>query len=126
VLPLIGGGRTRFQPVYVGNVADAVVAALEDPASRGRTYELGGPQVYSFRELMEIMLETIERRRLLMSLPFSLARGLALFCEVLPSPPLTRDQVELMRADNIVTGDNGLDVFGIRPQSLKVILPTYL
>jgi NADH dehydrogenase len=75
---------------------------------------------------MEIMLETIERRRLLMSLPFSLARGLALFCEVLPSPPLTRDQVELMRADNIVTGDNGLDVFGIRPQSLEVILPTYL
>lgn len=127
VLPLIGGGKTRFQPVYVGDVADAVVAALEAPGSRGRTYELGGPHVLSFRELMELMLRIIRRRRLLLPLPFGLARVMALPAELLPTPPLTRDQVELLKRDNVVAADaEGLAAFGIRPHSLEVILPTYL
>jgi len=78
-LPLIGGGRTRFQPVYVGNVADAMVAVLADPASAGITYELGGPRIYTFRELMEILLREIGRRRLLLPLPFWMARLQAVF-----------------------------------------------
>ena len=126
-LPLIGGGHTRFQPVYVGNVADAVVAALESPTGAGRTYELGGPQIHSFRELMEMLLTVIRRRRLLLPLPFPLARALGLLCEVLPSPPLTRGQVDLLKSDNVVSGAfDGLAELGIRPQSLEVILPTYL
>ncbi|MEX0760134.1 MAG: complex I NDUFA9 subunit family protein, partial [Tistlia sp.] len=107
--------------------ADAVVAALESPASRGRTYEVGGPQVYSFRELMELMLGVVRRRRLLLSLPFGLARLLALPLGLLPAPPLTRDQVELLKRDNLVSeGAEGLEAFGIRPHSVEVILPTYL
>lgn len=126
-LPLIGGGRTRFQPVYVGDVADAVIAALESPASRSRTYELGGPQVHSFKELMKLMLRIVRRKRLLVPLPFGLARLLALPAELLPVPPLTRDQVELLKRDNVVSeGAEGLEAFGIRPHSLEVILPTYL
>lgn len=127
VLPLIGGGRTRFQPVYVCDVADAVVAALENPHSRGRTYELGGPQVHSFRELMELMLRIVRRRRLLLPLPFGLAKLLALPAELLPVPPLTRDQVELLKQDNVVAPDaEGLAALGVAPHSLEVILPTYL
>ncbi len=126
-LPLIGGGRTRFQPVYVGDVADAVVAALESPASAGRTYELGGPQVLTFRQLMELMLRIVRRRRLLVPLPFGVAGALALPAELLPVPPLTRDQVALLRHDNVVSeGAEGLEAFGIHPHSLEVILPTYL
>ena len=89
-LPLIGGGHTRFQPVYVGDVADAIVAALGDPAARGQTYELGGPAVYSFRELMDLLLAETGRRCLLVPVPFWLAEIQAGFLEWLPTPPLTR------------------------------------
>jgi uncharacterized protein YbjT (DUF2867 family) len=126
-LPLIGGGATRFQPVYVGDVADAVVAALERPDAQGRTYELGGPQVYSFRELMELLLTEIGRRRLLVPLPYGLASVQALFLELLPKPPLTRDQVKLLRKDTVVTpGAPGLAELGITPTALELVLPTYL
>jgi uncharacterized protein YbjT (DUF2867 family) len=126
-LPLIGGGATRFQPVYVGDVADAVVAALERPDAQGRTYELGGPQVYSFRELMELLLTEIGRQRLLVPLPYGLASVQALFLELLPKPPLTRDQVKLLRKDTVVTpGAPGLAELGITPTALELVLPTYL
>jgi uncharacterized protein YbjT (DUF2867 family) len=126
-LPLIGGGHTRFQPVYVGDVADAVLAALEHKGAAGRVFELGGPRVYSFRELMEILLREIRRRRALINLPFALAKFEAFFLEWLPRPPLTRDQVRLLERDNVVTpGLPGLVDLGIVPTALELILPTYL
>lgn len=127
VLPLIGGGGTRFQPVYVGDVADAVVKCVEDPACRGETYELGGPAVYTFKELMELMLHEIRRRRLLVPLPFALARMQAALLELLPVPPLTRDQVALLRRDNVVSeGARTLADLGITPSAAELIIPTYL
>jgi NADH dehydrogenase len=126
-LPLIGGGKTRFQPVYVGDVADAVVACLDDPATAGRTYELGGPKVYAFRELIEQLLGEIRRKRRLIELPFGLASTLARLMAVLPNPPLTPDQVELLRSDNIVSpGALGLANLGIAPTAVEAVLPTYL
>jgi len=126
-LPLIGGGRTRFQPVYVGDVAEAARRILDDPATAGRTYELGGPHVYTFRELMELLLEEIGRRRLLVPIPWAIAELQAAVLEKLPSPPLTRDQVMMLRRDNIVSESaQTLADLGIAPTSLEVILPTYL
>jgi uncharacterized protein YbjT (DUF2867 family) len=127
VLPLIGGGHTRFQPVYVGDVAEAVVRSLFDPGSPGRTYELGGPRVYSFRALMELLLAELGRRRHLMSLPWGLASFEARFLELLPNPPLTRDQVELLKRDSVVAeGAPGLAELGIEPNAVEAILPTYM
>ena len=127
VLPLIGGGHTKFQPVYVGDVAEAIAACLIDPATQGKTYELGGPQVYSFKELMELLLTQIRRRRLLVPLPFGLANLQAMFLEKLPVPPLTRDQVKLLRRDNVVAGGAlTLADLGIAPTSAETVLPTYL
>ncbi|HLT02831.1 MAG TPA: complex I NDUFA9 subunit family protein [Geminicoccaceae bacterium] len=126
-LPLIGGGKTRFQPVYVGDVAQAVVAALERDDCQGQTYELGGPKAYTFEELMRYMLQVVERRRLLVNVPFGLANLLARFLELLPEPPLTRDQVELLKYDNVVTpGTPGFDALGITPTPIELIVPDYL
>jgi NADH dehydrogenase len=127
VLPLIGGGRTRFQPVYVGDVADAVVAALGRPEAAGRTFELGGPAVYSFRDLMSYLLRVTGRRRLLMNLPFGLAGLQAKLLQHLPEPPLTPDQVELLKHDNVVSaGAAGLAELGIQPTPLEIVVPQYL
>jgi NADH dehydrogenase len=126
-LPLVGGGRTRFQPVYVGDVATAVMTALDEPACRGKVYELGGPKVYSFRELLEIMLKVIGRRRALVNLPFGIASLQAAFMELLPVPPLTRDQVALLRHDNVVApGALTFKDLGIEPTALEAIIPSYL
>jgi NADH dehydrogenase len=126
-LPLIGGGLTRFQPVYVGDVADAIVAALRLPGAAGLDYELGGPAVYSFRELMEMLLSVIGSKRLLVPLPWALASVQAAVLERVPGKPLTRDQVELLKQDNVVSGlKPGLAELGIRPTAVEVILPTYL
>ena len=125
VLPL-AGASTRFAPVYVGDVADAVAAALADPATAGRTYELGGPTVYSFADLMRLMLEQTGRHRLLVPVPFGLARLKAWFLEKLPVPPLTRDQVLMLERDNVVGGAPGLAELGIRPTAAETVLPTYL
>ena len=126
-LPLIGGGRTRFQPVYVGDVAAAIVGAIDLPAAAGRTYELGGPRIYSFRELLELLLQTIRRDRLLLSVPWGVARLQATLLELLPVPPLTRDQVTLLQSDNVVSpGASGLADLGITPTAAEIILPTYL
>ena len=130
-LPLIGGGGTRFQPVFVGDVAAAVAASLEGRACAGVTYELGGPAVKTFRELMEIMLREIGRRRLLVPLPFALARLQAFFLEFLPKPLLTRDQVSLLERDNVVSAaaereGRTFKGLGITPTALETVLPTYL
>ncbi len=126
-LPLIGGGRTRFQPVYVGDVAEAVIAGLERPEAPGRTYELGGPQTYTFRELMQYLLEVLGRRRLLVSVPFGIAALQARLAELLPDPLLTRDQVEMLKRDNVVAPDMpGLPDLGIDATPLEVVVPGYL
>jgi len=130
VLPLIGGGETRFQPVYVRDVASAVAqAAVGVPEP---LYELGGPRAYSFRQLLEYILEQTERKCLLLPLPFEIARFEAFFLEMgasllLRAPMLTRDQVELLRTDNVVRpGMPGLEQLGIEPTAIEAIVPTYL
>jgi uncharacterized protein YbjT (DUF2867 family) len=126
-LPLIGGGETRFQPVYVGDVADAVIAALDDPAAAGRTYELGGPKIYTFRALLELMLGEIKRKRWLIDLPFGVAALQARLFSILPNPPLTLDQVEMLKRDNVVSsGALTLATLGIEPTAVEAILPSYL
>jgi len=126
-LPLIGGGMTRFQPVYVGDVADAAVAALDRHEAPGRIYQLGGPRIYTFKELMELMLREIRRRRALINIPFALARFEAFFLERLPGAILTRDQVKLLERDNVVApGSPGLGDLGITPTAVELVLPTYL
>ena len=127
VLPLIGGGETRFQPVYVGDVADAAVKCLEDPATAGHTYELGGPKVYNFRELLELLLGEIRRKRRLVDVPFGLAALQARLMSILPNPPLTPDQVELLKSDNIVSSAAmTLASLDIVPTPVEIILPSYL
>lgn len=127
VVPLIGGGETRFQPVYVGDVASAAIRVLDDPAAAGRTYELGGPKVYTFRQLMEVMLHEIKRNRRFIDLPFGIASLQARLLSLLPKPPLTPDQVEMLRHDNVVAaGALDLRMLGIEPTAVEAILPTYL
>lgn len=127
VLPLIGGGGTRMQPVYAGDVADALMAALRDPNTRGRTYELGGPRVYTFRELMELTTSITRRRKRMVNIPWNVAGMLGRILQVLPNPPLTADQVELLKRDNVAApGAPGLAELGVTPTAAEVILPTYL
>lgn len=126
-LPLIGGGLTRFQPVFVNDVADAVEAALEQETARGRTFELCGPKVYSFKELMEMMLLEIRGKKTLVSLPFGLASLKATFLEWLPNPPLTRDQVKLLQRDNVLApGALTLLDLGVTPTAVELVLPMYM
>jgi NADH dehydrogenase len=130
-LPLIGGGRTRFQPVFAGDVAQAVVAGIEGRAQGGQIYELGGPNVCSFRELMEFVLATIERKRLLVPIPFAVARMQASLLQWMPKPPLTPDQVELLRVDNVVSEHakregRTLEKLGIYPVAMASVVPSYL
>jgi NADH dehydrogenase len=132
VLPLIGGGLTRLQPVYVGDVATAVADAVDGKTRAGAIYELGGPEVLSLREIIEIILATIERRRLLVSLPFGLARLQALLLQFAPGPlKLTPDQVALLKTDNVVSdaakaAGLTLEGLGISADSLEAIAPQYL
>lgn len=126
-LPLIGGGTTKFQPVYVDDVADAVMASLAMPAAKGETYELGGPSVYTFRQLMEMILRETNRKAWLVDLPFWAASLKATFLQILPNPPLTRDQVELLKSDNVVSVDaKTLADLGIEATSVEIMVPTYL
>ncbi|MBV8917021.1 complex I NDUFA9 subunit family protein [Bradyrhizobium sp.] len=131
-LPLIGGGLTRLQPVYVGDVATAVADAADGKAQPGGIYELGGPEVLTMREIMETILAIIERKRMLLSLPFSLAKLQAAFLQFGPGAlKLTPDQVELLRVDNIVSdaakaAGLTLQGLGITPDSLEAIAPQYL
>jgi len=126
-LPLIGGGETRLQPVYVGDVAGAVVAALDRSDAPGRIYELGGPEVLTFKQALELTLRETRRRRALVNLPVGIAAVLAAVLEWLPKPPLTRDQVKLLQRDTVAApGAPGLAELGIAPTALELVLPTYL
>ena len=130
-LPLIGGGNTRFQPVFVGDVADAILRSLEDHGTQGRTFELGGPRVYTFKEVLQYILQVVGRKRLLLPLPFGLAKFQAFFLGLLPNPMLTMDQVELLKSDNVVglTGDETIGTLsdlGIAPKTVDAIVPSYL
>jgi NADH dehydrogenase len=130
-LPLVGGGATRFQPVFAGDVAAAIADAAEGRATPGTIYELGGPDVLTFKELMQFTLKTIERRRLLVPIPFSLAKLQAAVLQFLPDAPLTPDQVELLRTDNVVSEAakrerRTIEAFGITPDSIAAIVPSYL
>ena len=126
IMPLIAG-ETRFQPVYVGDVADAVMTALLKPGLGGDLYELGGPRVLSFRDLTRYVLQETHRKRPLMSVPMSLARLQARFLELLPGKPLTRDQLLLLARDNVVSaGTPDLATLGIVPTPMELIAPTYL
>jgi uncharacterized protein YbjT (DUF2867 family) len=133
VLPLIGGGHTKFQPVHVCDVAEAVARCLADPVTAGKIYELGGPATYSFRELLEYVLAQTGRKRLLVPAPFCAMAVEAFFFELgaknplFPKPLLTRDQVNMLKRDNVVA--DGAATFadlGIAPTALEVIAPSYL
>ena len=125
VVPLIGGGRTRVQPVYVEDVAEAIARVLA--GSPGLTYELAGPGVYSLRELVEFVLRLIGKRRLLVPVPFVVAEVQARLFELLPSPPLTTGQVDLLRRDSLASGElPGLSELGIRGKAVEEIVPSYV
>ena len=130
-LPLVGGGHTKFQPVFVGDVAEAIARAVDGEARAGAVYELGGPEVRTFKQLMEFVLETTERRRFLIPLPFGLARFQARFLQLMPTPLLTTDQVEQLKTDNIVSAAAQADgrtlrALGIEPVAIATIVPSYL
>ncbi len=127
VLPLFGSGATRLQPVYVGDVAEAVVRAIENPAHHGGLFELGGPEVIPYRDLLRLTCRRLGLRRLLLPVPFLLWDLAAVAASFLPSPPLTRDQVALMRADNVVqAAAAGFADLGIAPRRPEDVLPRYL
>ncbi len=130
-LPLVGGGETRFQPVFVGDVAQAVMAVVDGKVKPGTILELGGPSVKSFREVLDFVLEVTGRKRLLLPLSFGLARLKAKVLQLLPNPLLTEDQVELLKSDNVVSEaakaeGRTLEALGIHPQSLEAVAPTWL
>jgi uncharacterized protein YbjT (DUF2867 family) len=130
-LPLVGGGHTRFQPVFAGDVASAVVAAIEGRGQDGRIYELGGPEVKSFKELMEFVLAVTARKRLLLPIPFALARFQASILQLMPKPLITPDQVELLRSDNVVSAEaraegRTIEALGVDPVAMATIVPSYL
>jgi uncharacterized protein YbjT (DUF2867 family) len=132
VLPLIGGGATRFQPVFVGDVAKAIADAVDGKLRAGTVYELGGPDVRTFKELMQFILATIERKRLLVPMPFFVAKFQAMFLQFAPSPlTLTAGQVEMLRSDNVVSDAAIADKrtfagLGIEPEPIEAIVPSYL
>jgi uncharacterized protein YbjT (DUF2867 family) len=130
-LPLIGGGDTRFQPVFVGDVANAIAKAVGGQTRPGTIYELGGPDVRTFKELMEFVLSTIGRQRLLVPIPFAIAELQASVLQFLPRPPLTPEQVELLKRDNVVPREaeqegRTLPALDIDPASFEAVVPTYL
>ena len=130
-LPLIGGGHTRFAPVFVGDVAEATARIIDDGVATGKTYELGGPEVFSFRQLMEFTLQTISRKRMLVPMPWPVANLVAATTGWLPGAPITSDQVTMLRQDNVVSeaasrDRRTLQGLGIAPRGIQSIVPDYL
>ena len=132
-IPLIGGGRTKLQPVYVVDVAEVIARSVDGTIERGRTYELGGPEVLSFRQCMEEMLKVINRRRAFISLPWGLASLIGSIASAIPivAPPLTADQVTLLKVDNVVSESavregRTFEALAIHPATLGAVLPSYL
>ena len=130
-LPLIGGGKTKFQPVYVGDVAEAMALAVDGKLAEGKIYELGGPEIVSFRECLERMLREIGRERMMINLPFFAARAVGALVGWLPGAPITTDQVEMLKSDNVVSDlaisqKRTLQGIGIEPTPMAAVLPSYL
>ncbi len=130
-LPLIGGGETRFAPVFVGDVAEAIARLIDRGDAEGKTYELGGPQELSFKQLMRFTLDTIGRKRLLVPVPWGIAKIQGMILGLLPGPLLTTDQVELLKTDNVVSeaaerDRRTLEGLGITPSGIEAIVPNYL
>lgn len=127
MLDVFGTGGPKFQPVYVGDVASTIIKALDDPNLAGKTLELGGPHVYTLRQLMEHVSHETRRNRPVLPAPMWVARLNAAFLQFLPNPPLTPDQVTLLQSDNVVSGRYpGLQDIGIHPETLEAITPSYL
>ncbi|MBX3570279.1 MAG: complex I NDUFA9 subunit family protein [Rhizobiaceae bacterium] len=131
VLPLIGGGTTRFQPVFVGDLAEAIARSVDGKVEGGRIYELGGPQVLTFRECLEEMLKIIDRKRLLVPVPWGIAALLGAILGMLPNPLLTSDQVTLLKSDNVVSGEAEKELrtlagIGVAGRTIASVLPSYL
>jgi NADH dehydrogenase len=125
-MPVVAG-ETRFQPVYVGDVADAAMAALADPAASGKVFELGGPRVMSMRQVLRYILDVTGRQRPMIALPGGFVRLQARLGELLPTPPLTRDQLILLGKDNVVSPNAlGFQALGIEPKAVEAIVPSYL
>lgn len=126
-IDLFGSGGPTFQPVYVGDVAEALVKAVTDPKLAGKTFELGGPRRYTFKEVLELVLRETGRTNLLVPLPFAVAKVQAFFLQFMPKPALTPDQVKLLAVNNVVRGGKpGLTELGIAPTAAEAVLPTYL
>jgi uncharacterized protein YbjT (DUF2867 family) len=127
ILPLIGSGGTRLQPVFVDDVAEAIGNILADPGTVGRTYELAGPRAYTLRELVRITLDLMGKRRLLIPVPFAVAEIQARLFELLPHPPLTTGQIDLLKADNVASRTlPGLQELKIQPKTVEEVVPTYI
>ena len=127
VFPLIGGGLTYFQPIYVGDIAKAIMAVLEKEEINNNIFELGGPQIFTFKELMKILLKEINKKRFLVPIPFLFAKFQAKILQLLPKPLLTTDQVEMLKYDNIVTNKYPtLKDLKINPKTIESILPNYI
>jgi NADH dehydrogenase len=127
VIPLFGAGTVRLQPVYVADVAEAAARALKDPDTKGKVFELGGPQSYSYRSLVGFVLKQTGRRRIMLPVPFALWDALALLGSVLPQPPITQAQVALMKKDNLADAKYGtFQDLGVKPRSIEEIVPAYL
>ncbi|WP_420338973.1 complex I NDUFA9 subunit family protein [Roseibium sp.] len=131
VLPLVGGGETKFQPVYVCDIAEAVARAVDGTLQPGSVYELGGPEIKSFRDCLEDMLEVTQRSRVLLPIPFPVSEVMGKVMQYLPGSPLTADQVELLKKDNLVSEaaiseGRTLSGIGVEPTTLAAILPSYL
>ncbi len=126
-LPLIGGGKTRFQPVYVNDIAKAVRAVVERADTRGKIYELGGPKTYTLKEIFSYILKLTRRKRCLLPVPFPFASVQATFLELIPQAPLTRDQVSLLKSDNVVSEKAWtFKDLGITPTALEAVVPSYI
>ena len=127
ILPLIGGGHTRLQPVFVEDVGEAIASILTNPETVGRTYEFAGPGVYTLRELVSVTLHLMGKRRLLIPVPFAVAEIQARLFELLPNPPLTSGQIDLLKADNVASGTlPGLQELKIQPKTVEEVVPTYI
>jgi uncharacterized protein YbjT (DUF2867 family) len=131
ILPLIGGGETKFQPVFVGDVAEAIATLVDRGVADGKVYELGGPEVMSFKQILQFVLNTAQRKRLLLPIPFAVASIMGTVAGLLPNPALTADQVELLKSDNLVDDraekeGRTLKGLGIVARSVESIVPSYL
>ncbi len=126
-LPLLGGGKTKFEPIYVGDVAKAIAKTLELNNSKPKIYELGGPKIYSFKELMEILLIEIKKKRFLIPISFRFAKFQSYFLNMMSTPLLTPDQVELLKYNNVISGNHStLKDLGVTGTSVESILPKYI